>query len=155
MRPTKESKYEVILNWSSVDEAFIADVPELPGCRADGKTRKEAAENIEVVIREWIESAKKLRRSIPKPKIDFAISDEKALEFVRKALKKHHKKSRLGVDLMISQDMVRQSDGWLIVIVNPSKEPKRNYDFYDLLAQAEEELSSQDLKIRLLPVLPG
>jgi predicted RNase H-like HicB family nuclease len=50
------------------DEAFIAEVPELPGCIADGSTYKEAIDNAEVVILEWIETAKELGRSIPKPK---------------------------------------------------------------------------------------
>ncbi len=61
-------KYEVILYWSNEDEAFIAEVPELPGCMADGATYQEALSNAEVVIQEWIESAKELGRPIPKPK---------------------------------------------------------------------------------------
>ena len=62
------SKYEVIIYWSEEDKAFIGEVPELPGCMADGKTYQEALSNTEVVIQEWIETAKKLRRSIPQPK---------------------------------------------------------------------------------------
>ncbi len=62
------NKYEVIIYWSEEDNAFIAEVPELPGCMADGKTKKEALENVEVVIEEWIETAKELGRDIPKPK---------------------------------------------------------------------------------------
>ena len=62
------SKYEIIIYWSEEDEAFIAEVPELPGCAADGATYKEAITNVEVIIQEWIKSAKKLGRSIPKPK---------------------------------------------------------------------------------------
>ena len=61
-------KYEVIIYWSDEDKAFIAEVPELPGCAADGKTHKQALANVEVVIREWIETAKELKRSIPEPK---------------------------------------------------------------------------------------
>jgi predicted RNase H-like HicB family nuclease len=61
-------KYEVILYWSNEDEAFIAEVPELPGCMADGATYHEALSNVEVVIQEWIETAKELGRPIPKPK---------------------------------------------------------------------------------------
>ena len=62
------SKYEIILYWSEPDHAFIAEVPELPGCAADGPTRQEAVANAEVVIQEWIETAKELGRSIPEPK---------------------------------------------------------------------------------------
>jgi predicted RNase H-like HicB family nuclease len=62
------SRYEIILYWSEQDEAVIAEVPELPGCMADGKTYQEALSNIEVVISEWIESAKELGRPVPKPK---------------------------------------------------------------------------------------
>jgi predicted RNase H-like HicB family nuclease len=61
-------KYEVIIYWSEEDEAFIAEVPELPGCAADGPTYKEALANVEVVIQEWIDTAKELGRPIPKPK---------------------------------------------------------------------------------------
>ncbi len=61
-------KYEVIIYWSQEDQAFIAEVPELPGCAADGKTYREALSNVEVVIREWIETAKELGRPIPAPK---------------------------------------------------------------------------------------
>jgi predicted RNase H-like HicB family nuclease len=57
-----------MIYWSQEDEAFIAEVPELPGCIADGSTYKEAIDNAEVVILEWIETAKELGRSIPKPK---------------------------------------------------------------------------------------
>ncbi|MFI5181437.1 MAG: type II toxin-antitoxin system HicB family antitoxin [Thermoanaerobaculia bacterium] len=58
-------KYEVIIYWSREDEAFVAEVPELPGCAADGATYAEALANAEVVIREWIETAKALGRPIP------------------------------------------------------------------------------------------
>jgi predicted RNase H-like HicB family nuclease len=57
-----------IIYWSDEDEAFIAEVPELPGCAADGKTYKEALANVEVIIEEWIETAKELGRHIPQPK---------------------------------------------------------------------------------------
>lgn len=60
-----EHNYEVILYWSKEDAAYIAEVPELPGCAADGTTRAEALANVEVVIREWIETAQTLRRPIP------------------------------------------------------------------------------------------
>jgi predicted RNase H-like HicB family nuclease len=61
-------KYEIIIYWSQEDQAFIAEVPELPGCAADGKSRQEALLNAEVVIQEWIETAKELGRPIPTPK---------------------------------------------------------------------------------------
>jgi predicted RNase H-like HicB family nuclease len=61
-------KYEVIIYWSEQDQAFIAEVPELPGCGADGKTYQQALANLEVVIREWMETAKELGRPIPTPK---------------------------------------------------------------------------------------
>ena len=62
------TKYEVILYWSSEDDAFIAEVPELAGCAADGTTRQEALANVEVIIAEWMETAWNLGRSIPEPK---------------------------------------------------------------------------------------
>jgi len=58
----------LIIYWSQEDEAFIVEVPELPGCTADGSTYKEAVDNAEVVIQEWIETAKELGRPIPQPK---------------------------------------------------------------------------------------
>ncbi|MEX5216299.1 MAG: type II toxin-antitoxin system HicB family antitoxin [Nitrospira sp.] len=58
-------KYEAIIYWSEEDEAFIAEVPELPGCTADGPTYKEALANVEVVIQEWIDTANDLGRPIP------------------------------------------------------------------------------------------
>ena len=61
-------KYEIIIYWSAEDKAFIAEVPELPGCAADGETYQEALANAETVIQEWIETAKELKRSIPEPK---------------------------------------------------------------------------------------
>lgn len=59
--------YEIILYWSKADNAFIAEVPELAGCMADGKTRSEAIKNAETVIEEWIETAKEEGRKIPDP----------------------------------------------------------------------------------------
>jgi predicted RNase H-like HicB family nuclease len=60
--------YEIILYWSAEDEAFIAEVPELAGCAADGATRQQALANVEVVIAEWIETARELGRPIPESK---------------------------------------------------------------------------------------
>jgi predicted RNase H-like HicB family nuclease len=62
------NKYEIIIYWSSEDNAYIAEVPELPGCMADGKTYQEALKNAEQIIEEWIETAAKLDRPIPQPK---------------------------------------------------------------------------------------
>jgi len=59
------NKYEIIIYWSQEDNAFIAEVPELPGCMADGKTYHEAVSNAEMIMQEWIETAKELGRSIP------------------------------------------------------------------------------------------
>lgn len=62
------SKYEIIIYWSKEDQAFIAEVPELPGCAADGATYQEAIANAEVIIQEWIETAKEVGSPIPEPK---------------------------------------------------------------------------------------
>ena len=61
-------KYEVIIYWSDEDKAFLAEVPELPGCVADGTNYQEALANAEAVIEEWIETARELGRPIPEPK---------------------------------------------------------------------------------------
>ena len=61
-------RYEVILYWSEADQSFVAEVPELPGCAADGATYQEALANVETVIEEWIETARELGRSIPEPR---------------------------------------------------------------------------------------
>lgn len=61
-------QYEMIIYWSEDDGAFIVEVPELPGCMADGNTYQEAVANAELIIQEWIEVAKELGRPIPKPK---------------------------------------------------------------------------------------
>jgi len=63
-----KSKYEIIIYWSKEDKAFIAEVPELPGCMADGKTYQEALAKAEVIIQEWVETAKELGRPIPQPR---------------------------------------------------------------------------------------
>jgi len=61
-------KYEIIIYWSSDDDAFIAEVPELPGCMADGPSYADALANAEVIIQDWIETAQKLNREIPPAK---------------------------------------------------------------------------------------
>jgi len=62
------SKYEIIIYWSKDDESYVAEVPELPGCMADGSTYQEALANAEVIISEWIETAREIGRIIPEPK---------------------------------------------------------------------------------------
>ncbi len=61
-------KYEVIIYWSETDRAFLAVIPELPGCMADGSTTSKALANVEVIAKEWVETAKVLGRPIPVPK---------------------------------------------------------------------------------------
>jgi predicted RNase H-like HicB family nuclease len=60
-------RYRVLISWSDEDDAFIAEVPELPGCAADGRTYQEAVAKVEIVMREWIETARSLKRQIPVP----------------------------------------------------------------------------------------
>ena len=64
----QKPKYEVIIYWSDEDRAFIAEVPELPGCAADGKTHRQALDNVETIIQEWLEMAREFGRPILKPK---------------------------------------------------------------------------------------
>jgi predicted RNase H-like HicB family nuclease len=61
-------RYEIIIYWSQPDQAFVAEVPELAGCSADGATYQEAVTNVEVIIREWIETARELGRTVPEPR---------------------------------------------------------------------------------------
>jgi Uncharacterized conserved protein len=67
-RRAKMYKYEVVVYWSEEDEAYIAEAPELSGCMADGATYEEALKNVQVIISEWMETAKTLGREIPIPK---------------------------------------------------------------------------------------
>jgi predicted RNase H-like HicB family nuclease len=62
------NKYEIIIYWSKEDNAYLAEVPELTGCMADGQSYTEALENIQVIMQEWIETAQSLGRTIPEPK---------------------------------------------------------------------------------------
>ena len=61
-------KYELIIYWSEDDQSFIVEVPELPGCMADGETYEKAVSNAQVVIDEWIETARQMGRTVPEPK---------------------------------------------------------------------------------------
>ena len=61
-------KYELIIYWSDDDQRYVVEVPELPGCMADGKTYEDAVQNAQEIIFEWIETAESLGRKIPQPK---------------------------------------------------------------------------------------
>ncbi len=61
-------KYEIIIYWSKEDDCYISEVPELPGCMADGKTLQELISNTEIIIKEWIECAIEDGEEIPQPK---------------------------------------------------------------------------------------
>ncbi len=63
-----DPRYEVIIYWSAEDDAFIAEVPELPGCAADGPTYETALANVLIIIDEWIETAVSLGRVVPEPR---------------------------------------------------------------------------------------
>jgi predicted RNase H-like HicB family nuclease len=67
-RDRMTNRYELIIYWSKEDDSFIVEVPELPGCMADGQTYAEAVANAEEIISEWIETARKLGRPIPEPR---------------------------------------------------------------------------------------
>jgi predicted RNase H-like HicB family nuclease len=62
------ARYEIILYWSAEDKVYIAEVPELPGCMADGASYREAIANAEVIIQEWIDTAREIGRPIPEPR---------------------------------------------------------------------------------------
>jgi predicted RNase H-like HicB family nuclease len=62
------SKYEILLYWNQADQIFIAEVPELAGCMADGQTYQEALRHAEIIIQEWLETAQELGRPIPQPR---------------------------------------------------------------------------------------
>ncbi|MBU3966832.1 MAG: type II toxin-antitoxin system HicB family antitoxin [Euryarchaeota archaeon] len=64
----EDIKYEMVVYWSDEDGVYVVEVPELPGCMADGNTYEEAIDNTLLVIREWMETAKEIGREIPKPK---------------------------------------------------------------------------------------
>lgn len=68
MQSPFQPNYEILIYWSREDESFLAEVPELPGCMADGATRVEALQAAEIIIEEWIAAARTLGREIPEPK---------------------------------------------------------------------------------------
>jgi predicted RNase H-like HicB family nuclease len=61
-------RYEIIIYWSDEDQTYLAEVPELPGCVADGATYQEAIANAETIIQEWLDTAREIGRPIPEPK---------------------------------------------------------------------------------------
>ena len=61
------SRYELVIYWSNDDQSFIVEVPELPGCMANGATYLEAVKNVEAIIAEWLETAQAVGRPIPQP----------------------------------------------------------------------------------------
>lgn len=61
-------KYELVIYWSEEDHSFVVEVPELPGCMADGESYEQAVANVQKVIEKWIETAKALNRSVPQPR---------------------------------------------------------------------------------------
>jgi predicted RNase H-like HicB family nuclease len=61
-------RYELIIYWSKADQSFVVEVPELPGCMADGASYEEAVENVQSVIADWLETARSPGRPIPKPR---------------------------------------------------------------------------------------
>ena len=63
-----EHRYEIIIYWSTEDDAHIAEVPDLPGCAADGASRGDAIRNAEVFIDEWLETAREVGRPVPEPR---------------------------------------------------------------------------------------
>ena len=97
-----KSNYSVLIVWSEEDKAFLASVPELPGCIADGSTREEAVRNLDVVIEEWIETAKELKRQIPAP-IDHATQEAMAERF-RSDVKQHiQREVQTAVERVLSE----------------------------------------------------
>jgi excisionase family DNA binding protein len=70
--------FQMIMNWSEEDQAYLVEVPELPGCKADGATRQEAIANAEIVIQEWLEMAQSLGRPVPQPQVGMVTIPEAA-----------------------------------------------------------------------------
>jgi predicted RNase H-like HicB family nuclease len=68
MNRIMQPKYEIIIYWSEQNQSFIAEVPELKGCMADGKTYQSALKNVEQIISDWIETAQMTGRLVPEPK---------------------------------------------------------------------------------------
>ncbi|MCL1987141.1 MAG: type II toxin-antitoxin system HicB family antitoxin [Firmicutes bacterium] len=73
-------KYKVLIHWSNDDNAYIAEVPELPGCMADGRTLSEVAANVEIIINEWIESAILDGEQIPIPNEEIMMFEQRYIQ---------------------------------------------------------------------------
>lgn len=98
----KHHPYTVIITWSEEDKAFLACVPELPGCMADGNSREDAAKNIEAIIQEWIETANSLKRTVPKP-WDHAAHEKMAKQFQEKLREHIQKEVSEAVQRVVSE----------------------------------------------------
>jgi predicted RNase H-like HicB family nuclease len=98
-------KYSVHIVWSEDDKAFLANVIELPGCVADGGSHEEALKNLDVVIDEWIETAKELKRDIPKP-LDVRQLEEMARTF-RQQVQQHINREVESAVQRVIQDIAR------------------------------------------------
>jgi len=68
MQNNDNVKYQIIIWWSAEDNCYLAEVPELPGCMADGDTLQNLVDNVQIIINEWIETALEIGREIPVPK---------------------------------------------------------------------------------------
>jgi predicted RNase H-like HicB family nuclease len=68
MKRNKMYKYELIIFWSEDDQRYVVEVPELPGCMADGESYEGAIKNAQIVISEWIDTAQRIGREIPQPR---------------------------------------------------------------------------------------
>jgi predicted RNase H-like HicB family nuclease len=106
-------KYSVQLVWSEEDKAFIAQVPELPGCFADGPTQEEALKNVEVVIDEWIETANELKRPVPEP-MDSGRFEAMAREF-QEGLEKHIRREVETAVNRVLEDLARAQNPMVIL----------------------------------------
>jgi predicted RNase H-like HicB family nuclease len=106
-------KYSVYISWSKDDEAFIAQVIELPGCVADGASQEEALNNVDATIDEWIETAKELGREIPEP-IDHRSFEEGAEAFNRQ-LEQHVRREVETAVQRVLQDLARSQQGPLLM----------------------------------------
>jgi excisionase family DNA binding protein len=104
--------FQMILNWSEEDLAYLVEVPELPGCMADGTTRQEAIANAEIVIREWIETAQSLGRFIPEPQSSLLSISEAAerLGLSAAMVRRYYAQGRLSAEKVGKGWAIRRRD---------------------------------------------